>query len=459
MAPTRKCCSSRRTRFVLKLAILGLVSLTAVILVGWYKQWHRITPVRPSKPSPQPPPSAFRWTPTTIPSGAHVHGFTVLDNIYLRNGTFYVVSTDPASLPSRERMLSRPVQGMDGVDTTPGDGELQLIRPSNAARILGEHVTHIEGFSVIVYDPPLFNPKIKLFPFGEWFGEIILGAWRVYSHILLPQHETGSMMTSAPHLPLPQRFIIPFMNDEWRDWESANDLLIRSAFPGAAIEQADYWDALKKIGTTVQFERVMLVNRNAAQKHPLWGVWFKMIAGAMNVTAPKDFWAPVRESLWARILPYTLVPNVLHSPKDVDEGVLPVVTYMRHGSGSGRLVTADHDALVAALRGLKADRICEVWIADLDRMTPKQQAYLASRSTIMVAAHGPNSGLTHQLWMYPTPQSTTIEIFTPHKYSFNYEILARNMGHRHYAVWNDTILTYEPGTYHKVCAMLHANFL
>jgi hypothetical protein len=61
------------------------------------------------------------WRETTIPNGAHIHGFTVLDSIYLRNGTFYVVTANRTSFPPRDRLLSRPVELRAGADTEPTD--------------------------------------------------------------------------------------------------------------------------------------------------------------------------------------------------------------------------------------------------------------------------------------------------------------------------------------------------
>ncbi|KAJ7041560.1 hypothetical protein C8F04DRAFT_1079244 [Mycena alexandri] len=366
---------------------------------------------------------------TTIPSGAHVHGFTVLDNIYLRNGTFYVVTMDRSTFPPRNRMLSRPIK-LGSKDMEPTDEHLQFISPEEVTDFLGTSITHIEGFSVIVYDPAEFMKH-----FYHWFGEIILGFWRVYSHILLDPHRAPTA------LPLPRRFILPFIhNEEWRDKAGVDGPLMRAAFPAAAIEESGYWKDLAKLGTTVVFERIILVNRDRAHKHPFGGVWYKMIAGAMNVSAPPDFWAPVRTSLWRNTLgAVPVAENTIHRP--------PLVTYISRQGGGRRLVAEDHDALVAALRALEADGVCEFQLAAMERIPMREQIELVSRSTILVGVHG--NGLTHQLWMPPSPLSATIEILVPKGYAFDYEMLARNMGHRHYAVWNDTFLTYGSGTYHK----------
>ncbi|KAJ7152671.1 hypothetical protein C8R43DRAFT_923814 [Mycena crocata] len=366
---------------------------------------------------------------TRIPNGAHVHGFTMLDNIYLRNGTFYVVTADRSSFPPLDQLLSRPV-GLSDAGIEPTDEQLQFINPEEAPYVLGPY-TWIEDFSVVVYDSPQFMKH-----FYHWFGEIILGAWRVYSHLLPDADNTHNS------LPFPRRFILPFIeNEEWRDRAGMDGPLMRAAFPAAAIEQSWYWKDLMKLGTTVVFDRIMLVNRYSAHKHPFGGVWYKMIAGAMNVTTPDDFWAPVRASVWQNALGF--VPDAgVQEPTAV-----PLITYISRQSAGRRLVEKDHDGLVTALRKLEAEGICSFEIARMERMSVREQLELVSRSTVKVGVHG--NGLTWQLFMPPSPHSTIIEILIPKGYTFDYEILARNMGHRHYAVWNDSYSTYDKGEYHK----------
>jgi protein O-GlcNAc transferase len=38
----------------------------------------------------------------------------------------------------------------------------------------------------------------------------------------------------------------------------------------------------------------------------------------------------------------------------------------------------------------------------------------------------------------------------PGDYAFDYWMLARNMGHKHFMVRNDTVTTYRPGEWHNV---------
>jgi hypothetical protein len=39
--------------------------------------------------------------------GAHTWGYSVLDRLYLRNGTFYIVTSDRDSLPTKAEIIHR----------------------------------------------------------------------------------------------------------------------------------------------------------------------------------------------------------------------------------------------------------------------------------------------------------------------------------------------------------------
>ncbi|KAJ7053354.1 hypothetical protein C8F01DRAFT_996845 [Mycena amicta] len=375
---------------------------------------------------------------TTIPNKAHVHGFTVIDNLYLRNGTFYIVAPNASSVfPAPKQLLSAPLdRNASNKNTDPTDQELQFLEPENAVGVLGDaRAMRIVGTSVVVYDTAQFITH-----FYHWFGEIILGLWRIYSHLLVDEASPDAAVDFS-RLPLVQRFLLPLVSTDaaWRDKAGIDGPILRGTFPGASIETESYWKDLKTLGTCVVFERVVLVNRAAAHKHPFGGVWFKMIAGSMNVSVPEDFWRPIRETLWESFWGDRSSVASLRSR--------PLVTYISRQGGGRRLVQADHEMLVASLYELEAEGICDVQVVRMEQMTLKEQVDLMRNSTILLGVHG--NGLTNQLWMQPSPRSTVIEILVPGGYTFDYEMLARNMGHKHYAVWNDTYLTYEKGTYHK----------
>jgi hypothetical protein len=65
-------------------------------------------------------PSTVSASDPSVRVSAHAYGYTIFDKLYLRNGTFFVVTRDVESMPARERILSKSegVPGGMGVDAT-----------------------------------------------------------------------------------------------------------------------------------------------------------------------------------------------------------------------------------------------------------------------------------------------------------------------------------------------------
>ncbi|KAF8908539.1 hypothetical protein CPB84DRAFT_1674248 [Gymnopilus junonius] len=385
------------------------------------------------------PPSAVqvtRITATTLPGGTPASGFTIFDRLYLRNGTFFMVTSDPSALPHLKFIISKPEDRGGGRNLDPTPREMQIVAPEQAKDVLGDHAAVIDGMNVILYDTNQFMAH-----YYHWWGEIVLGAMRVYSGLsLVPELQT----------PLPEvsRFILPHVGDDsWRDRAGVNGPLMRAGFPMASIERADFWKDLIALNQTFVFERAMIVSRTAAHQSPISNEWLKMISSTMNMTVPEHFWEPLREQLVTNTIGYLPVMDNAGVVVSYPKSSAPVVTYVSRQRTGRRLTDEDHEGLIAALRELEAEGICELKVAAMETLTFSQQIETVARSTIMVGVHG--NGLTHQIWMPPSPRSAVLEIFYPKGYLHDYEILARNMGHKHYAVWNDTTMTYPPGQWFK----------
>ena len=58
---------------------------------------------------------------TMIPGGAHAPDFTVFDRLYLRAGTFYVVTADQSSWPPKRYLIAKPSEKGTGQDLEPTD--------------------------------------------------------------------------------------------------------------------------------------------------------------------------------------------------------------------------------------------------------------------------------------------------------------------------------------------------
>jgi hypothetical protein len=106
-----------------------------------------------------------------------------------------------------------------------------------------------------------------------------------------------------------------------------------------------------------------------------------MIAGTMDVTVPPNFWDPVRLTIIRNLMGYVPSFNsrgvVISPPQAVSSA--PIVTY--EGTGR-RLIEKDHQDLVATLRELEKEGICEFKIARMERMSLRDQVELASRTTV-----------------------------------------------------------------------------
>ncbi|KAG6863500.1 hypothetical protein C0991_005387, partial [Blastosporella zonata] len=384
---------------------------------------------------------------TTIPRGELVYGFGLLDRLYLRNGTLYVVTSTPSNFPQKKHIIARPLDRGDGRDLNPTDRvcfhdyswivfswalnkELQIIDPIEATTILGDHALVVEGFSLIVTDTDQFMSH-----FYHFWGEIMLGAWRVISTL-------SSTSTSPSFI---TRVLLPHITDQkWKDPAGLNAAFMRATFPSTSIENSDQWEDLARLDKTFVFEHAMIVSRVAAHTHKLASSWSKMISSTMVVDVPYSFWESIRHTTVQNVLGY--LPGldnrgVVVSPPNAMSDV-PIVTYVVR-QRSRRLAEADHKSLSKALKELEWSGLCEVHVVHMEEMSLAQQVEVMARSTILIGVHG--NGLTHQLWMPPSSRSTVVEIVAPPSYIYDYEILARNMGHKHYAVWNDTLKTFPHG--------------
>ncbi|KAG5653309.1 hypothetical protein H0H81_001269 [Sphagnurus paluster] len=231
-------------------------------------------------------------------------------------------------------------------------------------------------------------------------------------------------------------YIVTENTNEWRDPPGVNAGLMRVAFPSTNFEKSDYWEDFAILNKTVVFERAMIISRAAAHTHDLSKLWFKMISSTMSVDVPYTFWEPIRQRVVQNLIGYLPRLNnrglVVSPPSAVSE--MPFLTYIVRQGRSRRLADADHEGLVKALRELEWSGICQLQVVHMEDMSLEQQIEVMARST-------------HQLWMPSSPRSTVIEIFQPKGYVYDYEMLARNVGRRHYAVWNDTLTTFPKGTY------------
>jgi hypothetical protein len=83
---------------------------------------------------------------------ANVPGWTILDRLYALNGTLYVVTDDPASVPDRNFMVSTALKIKNGpieaAKRIPTDKELQIISTADAKKLFGSGADVLDGVTV-----------------------------------------------------------------------------------------------------------------------------------------------------------------------------------------------------------------------------------------------------------------------------------------------------------------------
>ncbi|KAF9525431.1 hypothetical protein CPB83DRAFT_838167 [Crepidotus variabilis] len=376
---------------------------------------------------------------TSILHSTQPAGFWVFSQLYLHRGTIYAVTStteEKESFPELKFILSQPIKmgpGSSGDKAHPTHKEMAVLTIEEADILFGplEFALPFRGFSVILYDVSQFMGH-----YYHWWGELMLGAVKSYSAITASPQYLGAPLE-------PSRFLIPHVDEQsWRDRAGVNEPLMQAAFQGASVEAKGYWDKLKNTDQTFVFEQAMLVSRIAAHKDPLAGSWGKMIGSTMHTTVPFRFWEPLRQRV-IRNMAKSCMGKVAPPSRPRESGK-PLVTYIsRQDTPHRRLRTEDDEDLIKAMVALDVEGICEFQAVKMEKLTFPDQIQLIAKSTVLIGIHG--NGLTHQIWMPSSTQSTVIEIFYPKMYLHDYEILALNVGHKHYAVWNDTFITFPTG--------------
>jgi hypothetical protein len=125
----------------------------------------------------------------------------------------------------------------------------------------------------------------------------------------------------------------------------------------------------------------------------------------MTVSAPEDYWAPIRKALAENLLGYIPeldVNGAVTGPTTVPGLVTtkPVVTYISRQGAGRRLTDKDHEGLVEALRGLEKEGLCEVHIPLMERMSLQDQIALPAKSTVSLSFYFGSSMRPSLTWGY-----------------------------------------------------------
>nr|XP_019007353.1 uncharacterized protein I206_07919 [Kwoniella pini CBS 10737]OCF46134.1 hypothetical protein I206_07919 [Kwoniella pini CBS 10737] len=363
---------------------------------------------------------------------AHSPGWTVMEKLYIYNGSFYAVVDDPKSWPELRMMTSTglPANNDPGNSEArePKGNEIVFISPFEAMKLWGPRVWKMDGMTF------LFNDGQFIDHYYHFAAELMLGAWRSYA--VYDEHISADGETS---LPPPQRVWFLHQNiKEWRDKPKFNPLLMYALFPSISILYPEDWADMKNQTISDKpkafvLERALLADRSAAFRGEWTAPTARTVASALHVgSTSRWWWEPIRR----QILRYSGLPEKPLSPPG---SYIPVITYISRQSSRRRLTKESHEELVKALEERSKKLGWELIIVEAEKMTKEEQFALAGRTTIMLGVHG--NGLSHLLWMPATPRSAVIEMFFKGGFARDYQWTAHALGIRHFAIQHDVSFT------------------
>ncbi|KAJ7645633.1 hypothetical protein DFH06DRAFT_591344 [Mycena polygramma] len=380
------------------------------------------------EPSPRVYDTRLSWGDNEVPQTkvlANVPGWSIFDKLYIFKGVVYIVSDDPDSVPDTADMYSQGIKILPGKEAEdsrlPRDEDIRIISTAEAKQLFGTGASVIDGVTFFVNDPSQFIKH-----YYHWSAELFFGFWRTYSS-LDPSISTDGNTT----LPAPRRILFNRL-DDWRDYASMNQYVLRSTFPEITMEFNVDWDDRAKMGVPFVLERVVLADRSAAMRAYNFQRYQRTAAAPSGLPGSVHWWMTLRNDV------------VQFAGMDLIEGsstvTRPVITYIsRQEWGRRMLIKEDHERLVKELHRLRDEYGWEVNIVRMEEMSRAEQIRIAVRTTIMMGVHG--NGLTNLIWMRPNPRATVIEFFFPGGFAHDYEWTSRALGITHYGFWGASSFT------------------
>ncbi|KAH9042482.1 hypothetical protein EDB85DRAFT_1915292 [Lactarius pseudohatsudake] len=424
-----------------ELVLVGFLFITLLVLFSGSRSYNELSRIDLSSVDVSPPlqsqgiptlPSLSRlsWGSSKVPRTkivTHAPGWTMFDQMYILNGTVYLVSDEPETFPDRKFMTSAGININNSPEMVaarkPTDKDMRVISTAEAKKLFGTGANRVQGVTWLVNDPKQFITH-----YYHWSAELFFGFWRSYSSLdpfIPPSGKTA--------LPPPRRILFSHLDaDHWRDYASMNQWVLRTAFPSISMEFSHDWNDRAAMGVPFVFDRVLFADRAAAINGANWLRTQRTASEAFALPGSPNWWSTFRNN----VIEYT----GLNASTGAGTRGRPVITYIsRQGWGRRMLIQKDHDKLVEELYKLRDQYGYEVNVVSMDKLSRAEQLRLAGRTTIMMGVHG--NGLTALLWMKPTPRTTVMEFFYPGGFAHDYEYTTRALGMVHYGFWGNSYFT------------------
>ncbi|KAL4071258.1 hypothetical protein V8B97DRAFT_1871259 [Scleroderma yunnanense] len=359
----------------------------------------------------------------------HTPGWTIFDNLYIMNGTVFVVTDRPETIPSREKLISTGIElKNDPVSVAarlPTNHEMRIISLEEGRELFGDTATLVDGVTWIVNDPPQLIRH-----YYHWVAEVFFGFWRTYSSLDPSISTFGTSSLSAPR----RIWFVRLNAGQWRDKAHLNEWILRSSFPSLTAEYSNDWTDRAELGRTFLLDRVLLSDRAAAMLGDNYRQTNRPASEAFSLTGSPHWWHPITSNVMAFA---GLDKGFISAPS-----APPVITYISRQTTRGRTLIPDHhDWLVKELYELRDKYGYEVNVVSMEKLSREAQIRVAARTTIMMGVHG--NGLTALLWMKQSSRTTVMEFFYPGGFTRDYQNTAYSLGMNYYGWWGNTSFTSE----------------
>ncbi|KAL0960064.1 hypothetical protein HGRIS_011712 [Hohenbuehelia grisea] len=343
----------------------------------------------------------------------HAAGYTILDNVFLHNGSVYLVTNFPERFPSLDSIVA-------------SENKWRVVSVEDALKTVGRYGSRIRGVSWISTDPKPDNSTL-------------ISLWRTYSTVDRAIDSQGRTT-----LPAPQRLIFPsiprysdpdpppelYLVPRVRSAAGFHPFLAKAAFPTMGVLHKADWEDYHKMESPFVFERLVVADRAAASKSASLGQ--PVFTPPLELEASPYWWEPIRRTVSAWF------EDLQPPPKRFGRERMEI-TYLHSQTepAVARIRKSDHEALVAELKGMAHDLGHEVNIVSaLEDETPWMDRMRAiTRSTVLLGAHG-----THLLdgaFLKRTPKTTLMELFPADSFTRERQVIARSLSMNYTAWWQD----------------------
>ncbi|KAF5310950.1 hypothetical protein D9619_008081 [Psilocybe cf. subviscida] len=352
----------------------------------------------------------LRWEgdPPLTQIVTHVSGYTVLDNVYVFNGTVYLVSDNPQAFPATSTIVTTKGTGIKGWKT---------VSKEDALKILGKHGAIIRGVSWLSADTKPHNSTM-------------FALWKTYSSL-----DTSIDSFGHTSLPPPRRLIFPHSrvftdkNPPFDDHEiprrrvdtGFHPFTLKAAFPQISVQYFEDFEDFQQMEVPFLYERLVVADRGVAleavqKNEPVY-------APTLLLTGSEHWWEPIRKNL-AEFLELYDVPQKK-----------PSITYLHtQNTPAAQLSAEDHDTLVDALERLAKRNGFELHVVSTTTEQTDWSDRMAAivKSSVVIGVHGDH--LMDALFMRRTPHSALLELFPQDKFVLDRERAARSIGLSYTAV-------------------------